>query len=58
MTKYRGSNSNINYSWYVQQSNNPVEKDEVTQNKEFFLQIRPSTAYYLGRKTTAVYFIL
>ena len=33
MTTYRGSNINIDDSWYVQQSNDPVEKDEVTQNK-------------------------
>jgi hypothetical protein len=33
MTTYHGSNINIDDSWYVQQSNDPVEKDEVTQNK-------------------------
>lgn len=48
MTTYRGSNINIDDGWYVQQSNDPVEKDEVTQNKGSFFSF--ARVQLLGRE--------
>ena len=39
MTAYGNRNIDVYNGWYVQQSNDPVEKDEVIQNRDL-VQIR------------------